>query len=133
MKQIIPLQLDDGTIIYVQAEDSLPVADVTAAQAEPTRELTRDALQKGAKGPLQDQALKSFKLVEGTIRAYTQYTLNAFRGIATANVDKVKIEFGINISGKAGIPYVSQGEAESNLKITVECSFPTPHPPGDRP
>ncbi|WP_293166870.1 CU044_2847 family protein [Okeania sp. SIO2C9] len=28
------------------------------------------------------------------------------------------------MGGKAGIPYVTEGTAESNLKITVECSFP---------
>jgi SRSO17 transposase len=28
------------------------------------------------------------------------------------------------VGGKAGIPYVTEGSAESHLKITVECSFP---------
>jgi hypothetical protein len=50
--------------------------------------------------------------------------LNAFKKVAIANVDKVTLEFGIEIGGEAGVPYVTKGSAKSNLKITVECSFP---------
>ncbi|MHC5933618.1 CU044_2847 family protein [Nostoc sp.] len=58
------------------------------------------------------------------MRAYTVHTLNAFKKIPVANIDKVTLEFGIKIGAEAGIPYVTKGTAESNLKITVECSFP---------
>ncbi|MBD2305435.1 hypothetical protein H6G17_07900 [Chroococcidiopsis sp. FACHB-1243] len=44
--------------------------------------------------------------------------------MAIANVDKVTLEFGIKVAGEAGIPYVTKGTTQSNLKITVECSFP---------
>lgn len=44
--------------------------------------------------------------------------------VAIANVDKVTLEFGIELGGEAGVPYVTKGTAKSNLKITVECSFP---------
>jgi len=37
----------------------------------------------------------------------------------------VTLEFGINVGGEAGIPYITKGSVESNLKIKVECSFPT--------
>lgn len=67
---------------------------------------------------------QSFQAIEVTIRAYTAYTLNAFKQMAIANVDKVTLEFGIKVAGEAGVPYVTKGTAESNLKITVECSFP---------
>ena len=63
-------------------------------------------------------------MIEGTIRSYTTYTLNAFKELAGANVDKVTLEFGIEVGGQAGIPYVTQGTAKSNLKVKVECSFP---------
>jgi hypothetical protein len=43
---------------------------------------------------------------------------------AIANVDKVTLEFGIKVAGEAGVTYVTKDTAESNLKITVECSFP---------
>jgi len=34
------------------------------------------------------------------------------------------VGFGIEIGGEAGIPYITKGTATSNLKVTVECSFP---------
>jgi hypothetical protein len=49
--------------------------------------------------------------------------MNAFKDMSTANVEKVTLEFGLKVGGEAGVPYVTRGTAESNLKITVECSF----------
>lgn len=97
---------------------------------EATGEVTRSDLDAGEKGWRSDPrnaqivATQSFQAIEGTIRAYTTYTLNAFKQVAIANVDKVTLEFGIEIGGEAGVPYVTKGTAKSNLKITVECSFP---------
>lgn len=121
MTQLTPIQLDDGTIIYIEAtEDANPVPVELRTDAEeeaPTkRGMNADARQK--------LVGQSFQAIEVTIRAYTAYTLNAFKQMAIANVDKVTLEFGIKVAGEAGIPYVTKGTAESNLKITVECSFP---------
>ncbi|HEY9603193.1 MAG TPA: CU044_2847 family protein, partial [Allocoleopsis sp.] len=121
MTQLTPLELEDGTIIYLEAKEDVEIPVSVAPTSEATRELTRADLEKGLS---QAQILQSFKLVEGTIRAYTQYTLNAFRQVANANINKVTLEFGMKVGGKAGIPYITEGTGESNLKITVECSFP---------
>jgi hypothetical protein len=75
-------------------------------------------------GDSSEVILQKFRSMQDTIKAYTTYTLNAFRGIADANIDKVKLEFGIKVGAEGGIPYVTKGKAESNLSITVECSFP---------
>jgi hypothetical protein len=65
----------------------------------------------------------SFAAIQSTIYTYTALTLNAFKKVAIANVDKVTLEFGIEVGGEAGVPYVTKGTAKSNLKIKVECSF----------
>lgn len=39
------------------------------------------------------------------------------------HISKVSLEFGLKIGGEVGIPYITKGTGESNLKITVECSF----------
>ena len=70
------------------------------------------------------RATDNFQAVQGTIRTYTRNTLNAFKDITDVNVDKVTLEFGVKVAGEAGVPYVTQGTAECNLKITVECSYP---------
>jgi hypothetical protein len=113
MTQLSPIQLDDGIIIYVETED-----DVTAAPPPSTEGTARTA--KG----VAKSALRNFQAMQGTIRAYTSYTLNAFKEMATANVDKVTLEFGVKVAGEAGVPYITKGSGACNLKITVECSFP---------
>ncbi len=122
MAQLTPIELEDGTIIYIEATEDVGAPNV----GEPL--YSGDTLRGGeevlvSKGGV-EQAIQKFKAIEGTIRSYTTYTLNAFKEMAVANVDKVTLEFGIKVGGKAGIPFVTQGTAESNLKITVECSFP---------
>ncbi|NMF86220.1 CU044_2847 family protein [Nodosilinea sp. P-1105] len=116
MTQLAPLTLDDGTVIYIEVTDN--VDELPTGTSSPPGETTRTA--KGAS----EQVVRQFQAMQGTIRAYTSYTLNAFRQMAGANVDKVTLEFGVKVAGEAGVPYVTKGTADANLKITVECSFP---------
>jgi hypothetical protein len=122
MHQLTPIKLDDGTIIYIEATEEV---NAPALNEEEPAEGEEEALvdKSGRLLESQKQMVQSFQAIEGTIRAYTIYTLNAFKKVAIANVDKVTLEFGIQIGGEAGIPYVTKGTAQSNLKITVECSF----------
>ena len=122
MSQLTPIKLDDGTIIYIEATEEV---NAPALNEEEPAEGEEEALvdKSGRLLESQKQMVQSFQAIEGTIRAYTIYTLNAFKKVAIANVDKVTLEFGIQIGGEAGIPYVTKGTAQSNLKITVECSF----------
>ncbi len=123
MTKLTSLKLDDGTVIYMESQEDIEIDSDDSTLAESKTEVTRADLGKGGKGIKEDIA-RSFQLVEGTIRAYTDYTLNAFKKVGNANIDKVTLEFGIKVGGKAGIPYVTEGSADSHLKITVECSFP---------
>ena len=122
MTQLTPIQLEDGTIIYIEATDNVdaPAVSIKSPQGE-----EEALIDKGWDADVaQKQIVQNFQAIEGTIRAYTVYTLNAFKKIPIANINKVTLEFGIKVGGEAGIPYVTKGTAESNLKVTVECSFP---------
>ena len=123
MPQLVPVQLDDETVIYIEATDDVSVPAVSEEEAVEDEE---EALVDKAGRPIdvQQQMVQSFQAIQGTIRAYTNCTLKAFKQVAIANVDKVTLEFGIELGGEAGVPYVTKGTAKSNLKITVECSFP---------
>ncbi|MEH2391721.1 MAG: CU044_2847 family protein [Nostoc sp.] len=122
MTQLTPIQLEDGTIIYIEATDNVDVPPVSIKSPQGEEEALID---KGWDADVaQKQIVQNFQAIEGTIRAYTVYTLNAFKKIPIANINKVTLEFGIKVGGEAGIPYVTKGTAESNLKVTVECSFP---------
>ena len=116
MTQLAPLTLDDGTVIYIEVTGN--VDNISVDTSSPPGETTRTA--KGAS----EQVMRSFQAMQGTIRAYTSYTLGAFKQMAGANVDKVTLEFGMKVAGEVGVPYITKGTADANLKITVECSFP---------
>lgn len=125
MAQLVPIRLDDGTEIYIEATENVEVAPEVIDSGS-GGEVTRTA--KGLNNwngqtAAPTQMAQSFKAIESTIRTYTSYTMNAFKDMATANVEKVTLEFGLKVGGEAGVPYVTKGTAESNLKITVECTF----------
>lgn len=123
MGQLTPIKLEDGTIIYIEATEStnsspfsVVVPDKQEEVSEPKRGLFISDPQK--------QITQSFQAIKGTIRAYTTYTLNAFKNLAVAEVSEVSLEFGINLSGMTGVPYIATGTAGCNMKITVKCVFP---------
>lgn len=148
MVQVTPIRLDDGTVIYIEATETVQstsaieiVGEHSSIPATPevNQEITREDLGRKSKGWTGDTAnrargaileaqeivtVQGFQEIERTIRAYTNHTLNAFKQVSSANVNKVTLEFGIEIGAEAGLPYVTKGTAKSNLKITVECSFP---------
>ena len=130
MKKLTPIELEDGTVIYMEVQEDIEIVSEEATEKEAERELTRGDLgreEKGRRGQTrsaQEHIRHSFEAIEGTISTYTNHTLNAFRKVGSGNIDKVTLEFGIKVGGKAGIPYVTEGSADSHLKIIVECSFP---------
>ena len=137
MAQLVPIQLEDGTEIYIEATNDVDVAPTVEEPEEEVRRGQKGWGGNGSRGftvPGGDTpngngsnaaaiAAQSFKAIEGTIRTYTSHTLSAFKNMADGNVDKVTLQFGIRVGGEAGVPYVTKGTAESNLSITVECSF----------
>jgi Trypsin-co-occurring domain 1 len=120
MSKLQAIQIDPDTIIYVEATDNA-VAPLVMPEAEETR-------RGGAKGAggsaVESQLAQSMKAIEGTIKTYTKYTLNAFRDAALAEVERVSLEFGVNVSGSGGVPYIAAGTVGCNIKVTVECVFP---------
>jgi hypothetical protein len=126
--QLVPILLDDGTEIYMEATEDVVAPDLNpngnGGSLVPT-ETTRTAkgIPTTSAQVAQRCAAQSFKAIESTVRTYTSYTMNAFKNMATANVETVTLEFGLKVGGEAGVPYVTKGTAESNLKITVQCSF----------
>lgn len=126
MSQIVPVQLEDGMVLYVEAqEEAIPPASGFQSPTSVTGEQTRTG-QKGLgnfSAPRVNPA-QSMQMVQDTIRTYTCYCMKAFKNFAPADVSEVTLEFGVNLSADAGIPYIASGKAQSNLKITVKCTYP---------
>lgn len=73
----------------------------------------------------EDTAVK-MRQARDMIRGYTLYALSAFKNFGAAEIQEVNLKFGLKVGGKAGIPYITEGSAESNLEISVKCTFPDP-------
>jgi len=116
---IKPIQLDKNTVIYVEVTEDIdiPAHDVNTSADQEERGTTR--------GPTEDFQ-KHMSSLQNTIFTYTNYTLAAFKKVAVANINKVTLEFGVEIAGETGIPYITKGTAKTNLKIQVECTFDDP-------
>ncbi|KAB8316926.1 hypothetical protein SD81_027775 [Tolypothrix campylonemoides VB511288] len=125
MTKLTPIQLDDNTIIYIEATHDVNVPLVVTE--EPAEEEEEALSYKGiSPEAVRKQMVQNFQIIQTTIRAYTVCSLNAFKQLPIPGVNKVTLEFGIELGGEAGIPYVTKGTAKSNLKVTVECSFSNP-------
>ncbi|NEO58377.1 MAG: hypothetical protein F6K54_38205 [Okeania sp. SIO3B5] len=127
MTQLTPIQLEDGTTIYVEATEDLDIPTVNSPENLAEEEGEEEALTDRDMSPaekLKQQLIQHAQTIESTIRAYTIIGLNAFKKKRIPNVEKVTLEFGIELGGEAGIPYVTKGTAKSNLKVTVQCSLP---------
>jgi hypothetical protein len=126
MSKLQAIQVDENTVIYVEAAEDIAASEVAeAAQG-------RVGKGVGSGRMIEAQMTYSFKAIESTIRTYTKYMLNAFKDAALADVGKVTLEFGMNISGSGGVPYIAAGTVGCNIKVAVECVFPkqqTAQPP----
>ena len=122
MGQLTPIALEDGTTIYIEATDN-----PAATPGEVVRGIPYD--ENVTRGPIiidepPRQIAQTFEAIEHTVRAYTTYTLNAFKNVAIAEVSEVTLKFGVSISSEAGIPYIANAKGGCNMEITVKCEFP---------
>ena len=62
------------------------------------------------------------KELQNKIREYANLAIGSFANLPQA--EEVTIKFGIKLGGKAGIPFLTEGTAESNFEIEVKCKFP---------
>jgi len=119
MTHLTPIQIDDNTIIYIESNELAEIPVTTSSE--------KKLVTYGDTSENTEKIRANFDRLKSTLTHYTLSTIDAFKkanNTDIANIDKVTLKFGIKIAGEAGIPYITKGTAESNLEITVECSFP---------
>jgi hypothetical protein len=133
MSQLTPIQLEDGTIIYIEASENVAVSipqpqkkeietpnqlDFIIPTPEPADRIF--GVEKlNEKLNIKEQGDK----LQKTIQSYSKHIIQSFKDLALAEVSEVTLEFGVNVGGMTGIPYIVTGETSSNIKITVKCKF----------
>lgn len=74
--------------------------------------------EPGYRGDLPTVKIHEF---QNKIRDYTRLAVGAFRNLPGAS--EVTIKFGIKLGGKTGIPFLTEGSAESNFEIEVKYNL----------
>lgn len=109
MPKLTEILAPDGSSIYIQYDEE-----------------DSDELQ--AVGFIDDIAERTarFKsVVSSTILGYATTLLDAIKHSADStasklNPSKVTMEFGIQAGGQTGIPFITKGAAQANVKVTIE-------------
>ncbi len=73
---------------------------------------------------LREDTIAQMQRTQQMIRTCAIQTISAFHNLGIAEVQEVNLKFGVKLGGKAGLPYITEGSAESNLEISVKCTFP---------
>ncbi|WP_414581084.1 CU044_2847 family protein [Scytonema sp. PCC 10023] len=65
------------------------------------------------------------KMTVSTVRSYSKLVLDSVKeGIThTTAPTKVTLEFGLQAGGETGVPFVTKGTAQANVKVTIEWDF----------
>lgn len=106
---------------YLAFESDGEVYDVTMTPKSPSLSTNED--EEFEEYGIQEDVLTQMQKTRQMIRTCAVQTVSAFRNFGVANVQEVNLKFGVKLGGKAGLPYITEGSAESNLEITVKCTF----------
>ena len=63
----------------------------------------------------------NIKEFQNKICDYAKLAVGAFKNLADA--EEVTVKFGIKLGGKTGIPFLTEGSAESNFEIEVKYNL----------
>jgi hypothetical protein len=65
------------------------------------------------------------KSMTSTIRGYSQTVLSSVEeGMADLTApSKLTLEFGLQVGGETGIPFIAKGTSQANIKVTVEWNL----------
>jgi hypothetical protein len=101
-------------------QEDKEVYEVTIDEAATSQEDSPFDEERGVRS----DAINRMQQARQLIRSYAMYAVTAFKDFGAAEVEEITLKFGIKMGGKAGIPYITEGSAESNLEIEVKCKFP---------
>ncbi|MCT7966111.1 hypothetical protein NG799_07175 [Laspinema sp. D1] len=95
----------DGEKIYIQYDDE-----------------DSDELQAvGYIDDIKERTEKLKTLMVSTVQGYSQIVLDAVKqGMSHPAPSKVTLEFGLQAGGETGVPFVTKGSAQANVKVTIE-------------
>jgi hypothetical protein len=108
----------------LEDEEGNPIQVFIESKRKPDLVERSSTQRPGGMGVVEDTATR-LQDARAMIRAYTRYALSAFQGFQGVQIQEVNLKFGLKLGAKGGIPFITEGQAESNLEISVTCKLPT--------
>ncbi len=107
---------DEAIEVFVQSKtpSELPTIEVPSSAGDSDYETYAP----------KDVVMVQIQEIHKKIRGYTKLAIGAFKNFSEAEIEEVTIKFGIKLGGKTGIPFVTEGSAESNFEFEVKCKLP---------
>ena len=105
----------DGEKIYIQYDES-----------------DSDELEAvGVVDDIKERSEKLQKMMVSAVRGYSRMVLNSVKhGVdGVMSPSKVQMEFGLQAGGETGIPFVTKGTTQANVKVTIEWDLSKQNPP----
>ncbi len=105
--KLTEIQGPDGSTIYIQYED------------EDTDEI---AVAVGVVDDIAERTKRFKTVIASTIQGYSEILLDAVTSERVQQFvpSKLAVEFGIQVAGETGIPFVTKGSVQANVKVLVE-------------
>lgn len=115
MSKITEVIGPDGEIIYIQYD----------------QEQSDELLSVGYIDDIQERTEKLKKTMASTVRGYSKMVLDSVKEGVTDSLtpSKVKLEFGLQAGGETGVPFVTKGTEQANVKVTIEWDLSKPPKP----
>ena len=105
----------DGSEIYVQYDKSEIKKGLQAVSNNNKRVSIDERTEIFKKG------------IENNIINYSSIVIEAVKNSAKqrndSNLKSIELEFGLQIGGEAGIPFITKGTVQSNIKVKVAWAF----------
>lgn len=106
MSKLTEILAPDGSTIYIQYDEE-------------------DSDELRAVGFIEDVAERTARfrsVLSSTIKGYTETLIDTIKDGAVNKFtpSKVTMEFGIQAGGETGVPFVTKGTAQANVKVTIE-------------
>lgn len=116
--------MSEAQQIFFKADGKIEKIDIDITGTEIAPVLEDDDSDYDEERGLGTDTIAKMQQAQKMIRGYTLYVLNAFKDFGAAEIEEITLKFGMKLGGSAGIPYITEGKAESNLEIEVKCKFP---------
>ncbi len=112
--KIAAIEGADGETIYIEYDEedteALEAADDGGLQAV------------GYIDDIKERTEKFKTVLQSTIKGYSTMVLSTVKESMQDKLQpsKVSMEFGIQAGGETGVPFVTKGTAQANIKVTIE-------------